>query len=133
LDTCIPYTPQPRSMATAFRYAAWVFDRLGYSFRHYGIVYHDFHPRHDVGFTCDVFNLCACAAVETYHSIFPHILASFCTLYRARIFGASGIFGLVEGYSMKMLWSNKSLQTTRDGALSSASRLTSFGPACLSF
>ena len=28
--------------------------------------------------------------------------------------------------------SNKSLQATRDGGLSSASRLTSFGPACLS-
>jgi hypothetical protein len=27
---------------------------------------------------------------------------------------------------------NKSLQATRDGALSSASRFTSFGPACLS-
>ena len=29
-------------------------------------------------------------------------------------------------------WSNKSLQATRDGRSSSASRLTSFGPACLS-
>jgi hypothetical protein len=27
---------------------------------------------------------------------------------------------------------NKSLQATRDGALSSATRFTSFGPACLS-
>jgi hypothetical protein len=30
------------------------------------------------------------------------------------------------------LTANKSLQATRDGALSSASRFTSFGPACLS-
>src|ERR1051326_943859 len=29
-------------------------------------------------------------------------------------------------------WSNKSLQATRDDALSSASRFTPFGPACLS-
>ena len=28
---------------------------------------------------------------------------------------------------------NKSLQATRDGRSSSASRFTSFGPACLSF
>jgi hypothetical protein len=29
------------------------------------------------------------------------------------------------------MWPNKSLQATRDGALSSASRFTSFGPAFL--
>jgi len=29
-------------------------------------------------------------------------------------------------------WSNNSLQATRDGALSSASRFTLVGPACLS-
>ena len=28
---------------------------------------------------------------------------------------------------------NKTLQATRDGALSSASRFTAFGPACLSW
>jgi hypothetical protein len=33
---------------------------------------------------------------------------------------------------MTMLWSNKSLQATRDGGSSSASRFTLFGPACLS-
>ena len=31
-----------------------------------------------------------------------------------------------------MMWSNKSLQATRVGVSSSASRFTSFGPACLS-
>ena len=31
-----------------------------------------------------------------------------------------------------MLWSNKSLQATRDGGFSSASRFTLIGPACLS-
>jgi hypothetical protein len=41
--------------------------------------------------------------------------------------------------SRRMGWSKNdflhslSLQATRDGALSSASRFTSFGPACLSF
>ena len=31
-----------------------------------------------------------------------------------------------------MTWSNKLLQATRDGALSSATRFTQVGPACLS-
>ena len=39
---------------------------------------------------------------------------------------------VADGLSMKDTRSNKSLQATRDGALSSASRFTSFGPACLS-
>ena len=33
---------------------------------------------------------------------------------------------------MDETWSNKSLQATRDGGFSSASRFTAFGPACLS-
>jgi hypothetical protein len=38
----------------------------------------------------------------------------------------------IEASPVVAVWSNKSLQATRDGALSSASRFTSFGPACLS-
>ena len=38
----------------------------------------------------------------------------------------------IETSPVVAMWSNKSLQVTRDGRSSSASRFTSFGPACLS-
>src|ERR1039458_2735418 len=44
-----------------------------------------------------------------------------------------GIHGLRPEHLWRMIATpNKSLQATRDGAASSASRFTSFGPACLS-
>jgi hypothetical protein len=42
------------------------------------------------------------------------------------------VAGFDDGDCDKMTWPNKSLQATRDGGSSSASRFTSFGPACLS-
>ena len=69
----------------------------------------------------------------------PRVLGTVCVIVRRRLclchisgFAIGERFGLIDFImDCTSLMPNKSLQATRDGALSSASRFTLVGPACL--
>jgi len=65
---------------------------------------------------------------QLYRAEYFTVAASFRSCRR---FVVAGDFGGIHIQLEMKTWSNKSLQATRDGALSSASRFTLVGPACL--